>query len=114
MQTGEPDQTINLPDNGIPINAVVAPEGSAAFVVVSKGAGDKKSPRRWRLMALCFDTGEMSYLGPEGESWGDLMPLAPVATDSRLYLQVPLTRSRRWARPAAGTGPASIAAFQRL
>lgn len=114
LQTGKLGQTSSLPDNGIPLNAVGAPDGSVAFMVASPREEDKRSASRWRLMALRPDSGEMSYLGPEGESPGDLMPLAPVATPSHLYLQVPLARTRKWARPIGGPAPASISAFQWL
>ena len=115
LETGELGQPMNLTNNSIPLNGVAGPDGSILFLAASQRGGDKKSGPGWRLMSLMPSSGEMLSLEPEGMSHGGLMPLAPVATASALYLQVPVGPTRRKAPPAGGPPVrASIAAFQWL
>ena len=113
LETGELGQPVSLPNNSIPLSGVARPDGSILFLAASQPGGDKKSAPGWRLMSLTPSSGEILSLDPEGMSHGELMPLAPVATASALYLQVPAGPSRRRAKQAGGPPVrASIVAFQ--
>lgn len=115
LETGGAGQTVSIVDNCLPLSGVAGPAGSILFLTTNRKGGDKKSATRWRLMSLKPGTGEILSLEPEGMSYGKLMPLAPIATTSALYLQVPMGTTGRKAQPAGGPPVrASIAAFRRL
>jgi hypothetical protein len=83
------------PDNVIPANAGVTPDGSIAFVVAGQRARRKNDALRWQLTALDIWTGEELWKGPEQESPPGSVLGAPVVTSSHLYLQRPLKPARK-------------------
>ena len=109
--SGEPGQPSGLPENYVATSAVVTPDASEIFVVASQPNSEKKLQNQWRLMTMNPDTEKMEYRAGSEISSNNLVPLAPVATSSRLYLQVPSPNNVR--RPKSADSPtAAILAFQ--
>ncbi len=112
LANGAPSGEHQLPSGAIPSSAAMTPDGTVAFVVASQPPAAGKGAGRWNLLALSGLTGKEVSREREGDSPGGLVPLAPIVTDSRIYLQVPSASTRAGGRANLAKLPGMVEAFQ--
>ncbi|MBI4233063.1 MAG: PQQ-binding-like beta-propeller repeat protein [Chloroflexi bacterium] len=83
------------------------------FGIVQEPGRSGRGRGHWRLATLDPATGQELWRGQERDAPGGSLPLGPVVTPTRVYVQVPTRPPAPRRRGAVETGPGAIETFQR-
>gem|GEM_PF-2165828 len=113
LQTGERMWQRKCPENAVVASPAAAPDEPLVFALAHRAGKPSIGGHEWRLVAIDPSSGEELWQGPERKSPRGALPLGPVVTPTRVYLQAPLEPVRDRGGLAGGVGRGVIEAFQR-